>query len=152
MKLGSDRYSRVFNILSNMDLEFNIQTTLNIDSDHGIFCELSRSTIWALLFNSVATLLAIAFDRYLSILFIYIPVAVILGIWLNSCCFFFCIIFLLEEDYINKFVLQVPRCHCKFSLADCLFCLLTSYFVINSQYLHEEGDMVIYSCSDSCAI
>jgi hypothetical protein len=47
-------------------IEF-IQTILNIDSDQDLFCKLSRSTIWSLLFASMATLLAITVDRYLYI-------------------------------------------------------------------------------------
>ena len=47
-------------------IEF-IQIMLNIDSDQDLFCKLSRSTIWSLLFASVATLLAITVDRYLYI-------------------------------------------------------------------------------------
>ena len=47
-------------------IEF-IQTILNIDSDQDLFCKLSRSTIWSLLFASVATLLAITVDRFLYI-------------------------------------------------------------------------------------
>ena len=47
-------------------IEF-IQTILNIDSDQDLFCKLSRSAIWSLMFASVATLLAITVDRYLYI-------------------------------------------------------------------------------------
>jgi hypothetical protein len=47
-------------------IEF-IQALLNIDSDQELFCKLSRSSIWALLFVSVATLLIITIDRYLYI-------------------------------------------------------------------------------------
>ncbi|XP_028398882.1 alpha-1B adrenergic receptor-like [Dendronephthya gigantea] len=44
-----------------------IQTILNIDGDQDLFCALSRPTIWAAMFASVATLLAITIDRYLYI-------------------------------------------------------------------------------------
>ena len=44
-----------------------IKTMLNIDSDQDLFCKLSRSSIWSLLFVSMATLLAITVDRYLYI-------------------------------------------------------------------------------------
>jgi hypothetical protein len=47
-------------------IEF-ILTILNIESDQDLFCKLSRSTIWSLLFASVATLLVITVDRYLYI-------------------------------------------------------------------------------------
>ena len=77
-------------------IEF-IQTILNIDSDQDLFCKLSRSTIWSLLFASVATLLAITVDRYLYIVkLLKYPMIVtkrrvfqiISGIWLTACCFF----------------------------------------------------------------
>ena len=42
-----------------------VRTLLNTDSDQDLFCKLSRSTIWALFFASVATLLAITVDRYI---------------------------------------------------------------------------------------
>jgi hypothetical protein len=45
-------------------IEF-IQTILNIDRDQDLFCKLSRSTIWSLLFASVTTFLAITVDRFL---------------------------------------------------------------------------------------
>ena len=75
-------------------IEF-IQTILNIDSDQDLFCKLSRSTIWSLLFASVATLLAITVDRYLYIVKpLKYPLIVtkrrvflaISGIWLTVCC------------------------------------------------------------------
>ena len=44
-----------------------IQTILNIDSDQDLFCKLSRSTLWAFMFASIATLFAITVDRYLYI-------------------------------------------------------------------------------------
>ena len=74
-----------------------IQTILNIDSDQDLFCKLSRPTIQALLFASVATLLAITVDRYLSIVKpqkyrlvvtkrrVFVAVAII---WLTACCVF----------------------------------------------------------------
>ncbi len=80
-----------------------IKTILNIDSDQDFFCKLSRSTIWALLFASVFTLLAITVDRYLYIVKpLKYPLIVtkrrvftaISGIWLTSCCLF--IVFLLH--------------------------------------------------------
>ena len=77
-------------------IEF-ILTILNIDSDQDLFCKLSRSTIWSLLFASVATLLAITVDRYLYIVKpLKYPLIVtkrrvflaISGIWLTTCCLF----------------------------------------------------------------
>ena len=77
-------------------IEF-IQTILNIDSDQDLFCKLSRSTIFSLLFASVATLLAITVDRFLYIVKpLQYPLIVtkrrvflaISAIWLNWCCLF----------------------------------------------------------------
>ena len=70
-----------------------IQTILEIDSDQDLFCKISRSSIHALIFASVATLLAITIDCYL---FIVKPlkypmivtrrriILIILGIWLTA--------------------------------------------------------------------
>ena len=79
-------------------IEF-ILTILNIDSDQDLFCKLSRSTIWSLLFASMATLLAITVDRYLYIVKpLKYPLIVtkrrvflaISGIWLtaSACCLY----------------------------------------------------------------
>jgi hypothetical protein len=74
-----------------------IQTMLSIDSDQDLFCKLSRSTSWSLLFASVATLLAITVDRYLFIVKpLKYPLIVtkrrvflaIVGIWITACCLF----------------------------------------------------------------
>jgi hypothetical protein len=82
-----------------------IQTILNIDSDQNLFCKLSRSTLWALLFVSVATLLAITVDRYSYIVKpLKYPLIVtrrrvalaISGIWSTSCCL--CIILLVYNE------------------------------------------------------
>jgi hypothetical protein len=79
-------------------IEFT-QTILNIDSDQDLFCKLSRSTIWSLLFASMATLLAITVDRYLYVVKpLKYPLIVtkrrvflaISGIWLtaSACCLY----------------------------------------------------------------
>jgi hypothetical protein len=84
-----------------------IQIILNIDSDQDLFCKLSRSTIWSLLFASVATLLAITADRYLFIVKpLKYPLIVtkrrvfvaIAGIWLNACCLFIVFLFYWSRD------------------------------------------------------
>ena len=89
-------------------IEF-IQTILNIDSDQNIFCKLSRSTISALLFASVATLLAITVDRYLYIVKpLKYPLIVtkrrvfvaMTAIWLTTCCLF--IIFLVHVRFDSR--------------------------------------------------
>ncbi len=87
-------------------IEF-IQTILNIDSDQDLFCKLSRSTICALLFASVGTLLAITVDRYLYFVKpLKYPLIVtkrrvfvaMTAMWLTACCLF--IIFLV---YFREF-------------------------------------------------
>ena len=92
-----------------------IKTILNIDSDQDIFCKLSRSTIWSLLFASVATLLAITVDRYLYIVKpLSYPLivtkrrvfAVILGIWLTACC-----LFIILLVYFRGVVGHTLTCH-----------------------------------------
>ena len=75
-------------------IEF-IQTILNIDSDQDLFCKLSRSTIWSLLFASVTTFLAITVDRFLYFVKpLKYPLIMtkrrvflaISAIWLIGCC------------------------------------------------------------------
>ncbi|CAB3984797.1 melatonin receptor type 1A [Paramuricea clavata] len=75
-------------------IEF-IQTLLNINGDQYLFCKLSRSAIWALLFASMATLFAITVERYFYIVKpLKYPLIVtkrrvflaISGIWLTACC------------------------------------------------------------------
>ena len=87
-------------------IEF-IQTILNIDSDQDLFCKLSRSSIHALLFASVATLLAITVDRYFYIVKpLKYPLTVtkrrvfvvMSGIWLTACC-----VFIVLVVYFRKF-------------------------------------------------
>ena len=77
-------------------IEFT-QVIVNIDNDQDLFCKFSRSTTWALMFVSIATLLAITVDRYLYILKpLRYPQYVthrrvflaVLGIWATACCFF----------------------------------------------------------------
>ncbi len=87
-------------------IEF-IQIILNIDSDQDVFCKLSRSTILALLFASVATLLAITVDQYLYIVKpLKYPLIVtkrrafvaLSAIWLTTCC-----LFIVFAVYYRKF-------------------------------------------------
>ena len=75
-------------------IEF-IQIILNIDSDQDLFCKFSRATVWAFMFASIATLLAITVDRYVYIVKplryprivtyrrVFVAVA---GIWITACC------------------------------------------------------------------
>ena len=77
-------------------IEF-VQIILNIDSDQDLFCRFSRATILALMFASIATLLAITADRYVYIVKplrypqivtyrrVFLAVA---GIWITACCLF----------------------------------------------------------------
>ena len=75
-------------------IEF-IQTMLNIDSDQDLFCKFSRSTMWAFMFASVATVLAITVDRYVYIVkpLRYLQIVThrrvflaVAGIWITACC------------------------------------------------------------------
>ena len=72
-------------------------TLLNIDSDQDLFCKFSRSSVKALLFASVATLLAITVDRcvyivkplkYLLIVTKRRVFVAMAGIWSIACCVF----------------------------------------------------------------
>ena len=77
-------------------IEF-VQIILKIDSDQDLFCKFSRSTMWSLMFASIASLLAISVDRYLYILKplrypqivthrrVFLAVS---GIWITACCLF----------------------------------------------------------------
>ena len=71
-----------------------VQILLDIDNDQDLFCKFSRATIWAFMFASIATLLAITVDRYLYIVKplryqlivthrrVFLAVA---GIWIAAC-------------------------------------------------------------------
>ena len=72
-------------------------TILDISSDQDLFCKLSRSTAWALVFASQATILAITVDRYFYILKpLKYPLIVtkkrvfkiIAVVWFGSCCLY----------------------------------------------------------------
>ena len=77
-------------------IEF-VQILLNIGSDQDFFCKFSRATIWAFMFASIATLLAITVDCYLYIVKplryqlivthrrVFLAVA---GIWIATCSIF----------------------------------------------------------------
>ena len=74
-----------------------IQTMLNIDSDQDLFCKFSRATMWAFMFASIATLLAITVDRYRYIMkplrYAHIVThrrafLAVSGIWITACCIF----------------------------------------------------------------
>ena len=77
-------------------IEF-IQTMLNIDRDQDFFCKFSRSTTWAFMFASIATLLSITADRYVYIVkpLRYLQIVThrrvflaVSGIWITACCLF----------------------------------------------------------------
>ena len=74
-----------------------IQIILNIDNNQDLFCKFSRSTMWAFMFASTASLLAITVDRYQYIVKpLRYPQIVthrrvffaISGIWIIASCFF----------------------------------------------------------------
>ena len=70
---------------------------MNVVNDQDLFCKLSRASIWAFMFASIATLLAITVDRYLYIVKplryqlivthrrVFLAVA---GIWTVACSLF----------------------------------------------------------------
>ena len=87
-------------------IEF-IQTMLNIDSDQDIFCKSSQSSVKALLFASMASLLAITVDRCIYIVKpLKYPLIVnkrrvfvaMLGIWLTACGVFVSFLFHVEKS------------------------------------------------------
>ncbi len=121
-------------------IEF-IQTILNIDSDQDFFCKSSRSTILALLFASVATLLAITVDRYL---YIEKPLryplivtkrrvfAAISGIWVTACFLFIIILVYIRrfDDKLRSFCyLYIPMNY--FMDAFIGYLPLTVIFILN---------------------
>ena len=84
-----------------------IQIMLNIDNDQDLCCKFSRATMWAFMFASIATLLAITIDRYSYIVkpLRYLQIVThgrvflaILGIWITACCFFI-VHFIYDEGY-----------------------------------------------------
>ena len=75
-------------------IEF-IQIKLNIDNDQDLFCKFSRAVVWAIMFASIATLLAITVDRYLfivkplrypQIVTLRRVLLAVAGIWITACC------------------------------------------------------------------
>ena len=90
-------------------IEF-IQIILNIDSDQDFYCKFSRSTMWAFMFASIATLLAITVDRYLYIVKplkypqimthrrVFLAVS---GIWITA-CFLFILHYIHDRSYAIK--------------------------------------------------
>ena len=75
-------------------IEF-IQIMLSIDNDQDLFCMFSRATVWAFMFASVATVLAITVDRYVYIVkpLRYLQIVThrrvflaVAGIWITACC------------------------------------------------------------------
>ena len=123
-----------------------ILTILKIDSDQDLFCKMSRSTIYALMFASVATLLAVTIDRYL---FIVKPlkypmivtrrriILVVLGIWLTASGLLFA-----WQMYWRKSPDGLPRSLCRvvedssyILISFSLYLPLILIFVVNFQIL-----------------
>ena len=111
-------------------IEF-IQTILNIDSDQDLFCKLSRSIIFSLLFTSVTTLLAITVDRFLYIVKpLNYPLIVtkrrvflaISAIWLTGCCLFIALLLYWRRSVVN-FKLR-SLCHTNYNI----FHLIENFF------------------------
>ena len=122
-----------------------IQIVLNIDNDHDLFCKFSRATMWAFMFASIATLLAITVDRYLYIVKpmryprivthrrVFLAVS---GIWMTAWCLF-------TVHYINdKRSKSDYRSFCKipcivnyFTNAFAAYIPLTFIFLLNFRIL-----------------
>ena len=126
-------------------IEF-IQTILNIESDQELFCKLSRSTIWSLLFASEATILAITVDRYLYIVKplkyplivtrrrVFLAISVI---WLTACCV--CVITYMYVQYQTLHNGMKSLCDTAsnyyFLVRLVLYPLLTLIFLLNFRIL-----------------
>ena len=129
-------------------IEF-IQTILNIESDQDLFCKLSRSTSWTLVFASVATLLAITVDRYF---YIVKPLKYVLimtkrrvflaisGIWLAACCL--CTLLLLlfgrDESGVRSLCSAGENTFLLLRIFVCFF-PLTLIFIINLRIFNVAG-------------
>ena len=97
-------------------IEF-VQTLLNIDSDQELFCKLSRSSMLALFFVSVATILILTIDRYL---FIVKPLKyplivtvkrvknIVAAIWVISCGFLCLMAAFFESSKLKRSYCRVP--------------------------------------------
>ena len=118
---------------------------LHIDSDQDLFCKFSRATMWAFMFASTATLLAITVDCYLYIVKplryprivthrrVFVAVS---GIWMTAWCLF-------TVHYINdKRSKSDYRSFCKipcivnyFTNAFAAYIPLTLIFLLNFRIL-----------------
>ena len=121
-------------------IEF-IHIILNIDSDQDFFCKFSRSTMWAFMFASTATLLAIIVDRYLYIVKrqrypqivtnrrVFLAVS---GIWITACC-----LFIVWYIHIRSFGIEfrslcfIPKSISYFTEAFAVYLLLILIFFLN---------------------
>ena len=122
-----------------------IRTMLEIGGDQDLFCKMSRSSMLALMFASVATLLAITIDRYL---FIVKPLKypmivtrrriflVVLGIWLTASG----LLFVLQLHFVKfnvglRSACYVPSDFYKILNTFSFYVPLTLIFAINIQIL-----------------
>ena len=123
-----------------------IQNILNIDNDQDLFCKFSRATMWALMFASIATLLAITIDRYLYIVKplrypqivthrrVFLAVS---GIWVTACCLFI-VHFLHDEMYHSigfRSLCDVPTSIYYFTDAFVAYVPLILIFLLNFHIL-----------------
>ena len=126
-------------------IEF-IQIMLNIDNDQDLFCKFSRATMWAFMFASIATLLAITVDRYLYIVkpLRYLQIVrhrrmflAVSGIWITACCLFI-VHFLHDEMYHSigfRSLCDVPTSIYYFTDAFVAYVPLILIFLLNFHIL-----------------
>ena len=118
-----------------------LQIILNIDSNQNLFCKLSRSSLHALLFASVATLLAITADKFV---FIIKPLkyplivtkrmvfVVISGIWVTACCLFIVLlVYLRKNDAKFRSFCYLDCTLSLFKDAFVVYCPLTLIIILN---------------------
>ena len=125
-------------------IEF-IQIILDTDNDQDLFCKFSRSTIYALMFASISTLLAITVDRYLYIVkpLKYLQIVThrrvflaVLGIWITACCLFI-VHFIHEVSYGIGFrsLCNIPDSISTFSNAFAGYLPVALIFLLNFHIL-----------------
>ena len=123
-----------------------IQIILNIDGDQDLFCKFNHSTVWAFMFASIATLLAIAVDRYVYIVkpLKYLQIVTnrrvflaVLAIWITASCVFI-VQYIYGSSFGNGFrsLCDTPGNIFHFSNAFVGYLPLTFIFLPNFNILH----------------
>ena len=122
-----------------------ILSILNVESDQVLFCSLSRPFPNALLFASVASLLAITVDRYIYIVKpLKYPLivtsrrvfAVIFAIWLTTCCTFALWFIDFKKHDAGLRGICVPSLHIQYPLQTfCTYIPVTVIIILNLRIL-----------------